>query len=238
MSKGLVNFIANLLILAGLLMLLLAYGPLLVDEAMYWLKDQKNQEIVFNREVPNAVYDSVFARLISSQPIKLDPVNTDFALIIEKLGVNVPIVADVSVTDEDEYLRALKDGVAHANVTDYPSEKSGNVYLFAHSALNFWDFGKYAKVFNLLRKLEVGDKIHVVYQGKVYEYSVMSVENYKGWNIYPLTRKTIEPLLTLQTCDPPGTTLNRLIVTSKLVRVTDLEQQEEPVQEETPAKTE
>ncbi len=222
MSKGLVNFIANLLILAGLVMLLLAYGPLLFDEAMYWVKDQKNQEIVFNREIPNSIQDSVFARLISSQPIKLDPVSRDFSIIIEKLGVNAPIIADVSVTDEDAYLEALKDGVAHANITDYPSETSGNVYLFAHSALNFWDFGKYAKVFNLLRKLEEGDKIHIVYEEKVYEYSVMTIENYKGWNVYPLTRKTIEPLLTLQTCDPPGTTINRLIVTAKLVRVTDL----------------
>ncbi len=203
-------------------MLLLAYGPIIYDEIWYWVKDQKNQEIVFNKEIPNAVTDSVFARLVSTQPIKLAPADRNFSIIIEKIGVNAPIVPDVTVTDEAKYLEALKNGVAHADITDKPSETSGNVYLFAHSALNFWDFGQYAKVFTLLRKLEIGDKIHVVYQEKAYEYAVVSVETYKGWNIYPLTRKTIEPLLTLQTCDPPGTTLNRLIVTAKLVRVTDL----------------
>ncbi|EKE00377.1 MAG: hypothetical protein ACD_22C00036G0004, partial [uncultured bacterium] len=32
-------------------------------------------------------------------------------------------------------------------------------------------------------------------------------------------RPVIEPILTLQTCDPPGTTINRLIVTAKLEKV-------------------
>lgn len=222
MHSKLLNFIANILILGGLGLLLAAYGPIIYDEVWYFIKDQKNQELVFNREVPNAVTDSVFSRLISTQPIKLSPVDKNFSIIIEKIGVNAPIVPDVTVTDEEKYLEALKSGVAHADITAKPSEDSGNVYLFAHSALNFWDFGEYAKVFTLLRKLERGDLIHIVYLEKVYEYEVVSVETYKGWNVYPLTRKTIEPLLTLQTCDPPGSTLNRLIVTAKLNRVTDL----------------
>ena len=50
-------------------------------------------------------------------------------------------------------------------------------------------------------------------------YRVVNVERYKGWEVYPLTRPVLEPLLTLQTCDPPGTTLNRLVVTAKLQEV-------------------
>ena len=50
-------------------------------------------------------------------------------------------------------------------------------------------------------------------------YEVVNKEIVKGWNTNPLTRPTIEPILTLQTCDPPGTTINRYVVTAKLVEV-------------------
>ena len=81
--------------------------------------------------------------------------------------------------------------------------------------------GKYSTVFNLLRKLNLGDKIHVFYKNKMYVYEVVNKETVAGWDTKPLVRKTIEPVLTLQTCDPPGTTLNRFVVTAKLVEVAD-----------------
>jgi LPXTG-site transpeptidase (sortase) family protein len=117
------------------------------------------------------------------------------------------------------YKEALKNGVAHAASSDYPSERSGNVFLFAHASLNFWDLGKYSSVFNLLRKLNYGDRIHIFYKNKVYVYEVVNKEVVSGWNMNPIKRATIEPLLTLQTCDPPGTTLNRFVVTAKLKEV-------------------
>jgi len=218
-SRKFLHAIGNLLILAGLGLLVMAYGPIIYDEAWYWLKVQKNQEISLDLPQGVGVQDSAFARLLSYKPIQLNPVDENFGIVIEKIGVNAPVKPDVSVTDEDSYNEALKLGVAHAVTSDYPSEDAGNVYLFAHSAINFWDLGKYAKVFNLLRKLEVGDEVHVFYRGQDFTYQVVTTEVYKGWNTYPLTRTTIEPLLTLQTCDPPGTTLNRLVVTAKLVSV-------------------
>lgn len=163
--------------------------------------------------------DSVFARYLSVKPITLTPVDREFGIVIEKLGVNAPVVADVAVSDEQTYKESLKYGVAHASSSDYPSREPGNVYLFAHSSLNFWELGKYAQVFNLLRKLEIGDKAHVFYNQSDFVYRVVNKEVYKGFNTYALTRPVIEPLLTLQTCDPPGTTLNRLVVTAKLIEV-------------------
>ena len=217
--RKLFHALGNFLILGGLTLLLLAYGPVIYDEIWYWVKTQKHQEISLDLSAEAGVQDSVFARLLSYKPIRLQPIDENFGIVIEKLGVNAPIKKDIPVTNEKSYNQALKEGVAHASVSDYPSEEPGNVYLFAHSALNFWDLGKYAKVFNLLRKLEIGDTIHIFYEGKDYTYEVMAKEVYKGWNTYPLTRTTIEPLLTLQTCDPPGTTLNRLVVTAKLISV-------------------
>ena len=218
-SKQAFHRLGNLFIVVGLGLLVAAYGPVIYDEAWYWLKTQKAQEMTLGNA--GGVPDSVFARLLTNKPINLSPVNTDFAIVIEKLGVNAPVVVDVAVTNTDAYNDALKTGVAHASVSDYPSNEPGNVYLFAHSAIDFWNLGKYAKVFNLLRKLEIGDKIHIFYQGDVYVYETVNKENYKGWNTYPLTRATVEPVLTLQTCDPPGTTLNRLVVTAVLKEVNE-----------------
>jgi sortase A len=204
----------NLAIIAGAFLLSMAIIPYLRDEVWYFIKQQKRQEFVLGG---NGQRDSVFARYLSSKPISVEPVNRAFGVVIEKIGVNAPVVADVAVSDEAAYKDALKYGVAHAYTSSYPSSQPGNVYLFAHSSLNFWELGKYAQAFNLLRKLEMGDIIHVFYESGDYEYRVVNREVYKGFNTYALTRPVIEPLLTLQTCDPPGTTTNRLIVTAKLI---------------------
>lgn len=55
-----------------------------------------------------------------------------------------------------------------------------------------------------------------------YDYEVEHKEIVKGFNTSPLTRQPNYAQLTLQTCDPPGIPLNRLIVTSRLVAEYDL----------------
>jgi len=216
------NHFANLLIATGFLFVALSLGPLLTQELWFQLKELKNQKFILKSPGDSkggGIKDSPFARLISTRPINLEPKDRNFGLVIERLGVNVPVVKDVSVGNVDEYVEALKRGVAHAIVSDYPSEDPGNVYIFAHASLNFWKLGKYATLFNLLRHLEIGDTVHVFYEGRDFVYKVINSEKYKGFNTYPITRPVLEPLLTLQTCDPPGTTLNRLVVTAKLVEV-------------------
>lgn len=159
---------------------------------------------------------SPFASLLAKPtPLKVEPVSKDFGIVIEKIGVNAPVVADVSMANKKEYLDALERGVAHAKGTSKPGQ-SGNSYLFAHSSLDFWNYGPYAGVFNLLRKLEAGDRIVVFYQGERYDYEVVGKEVVSGFDISPLLRTYATPHLTLQTCDPPGVALNRLIITAKL----------------------
>lgn len=222
MNEGTKKFsiVANFLIVAGILFVLLAYSQVIYGEIWYRFKSLKKQEYTLQTAGDKgAVKESVFSKFLSSSPVLIKPVNTNFSIVIEKIDVNAPINADVSVIDEKEYLESLKTGIAHAASSNYPSSESGNVYLFAHSSINFWQLGKYAKTFNLLRKLVNGDKIHVFYENKDYVYEVVNKEIMKGWNTYPLKRAVIEPILTLQTCDPPGTTLNRLVVTAKLIEV-------------------
>ena len=204
-------------IIVGCTSLLLAYGPLIRDEVWFYLKEARSQKITLNDTA--AQRDSVFARFLTTKPINIEPANEDFAVVIERIGLSAPIVKDVTVIDEDAYKRSLKEGIAHAASSNYPSKDPGNTYLFAHASVNFWELGKHATEFNLLRKLEPEDRIHVFFEGDTYVYEVMNKEVYPGWNTFPLSRSVIEPILTLQTCDPPGTTINRLVVTAKLKEV-------------------
>jgi LPXTG-site transpeptidase (sortase) family protein len=208
MPKGL-RKLSTIFILLGIAVLFLAYFPVIKDEIWYMI----------SRNGSVSTKESVFAKYLFSKPLTYEPVNKDFSLVIEKIGVNVPIVRDVYTSDSKAYMEVLKSGVAHAASSPYPSNQPGNVYLFAHASTNFWQLGKYATVFNLLRKLEDGDIVHVFYQGQDFVYEVVNKETYKGWNTYPLDRKVVESVLTLQTCDPPGTTLNRLVVTARLIDV-------------------
>lgn len=214
--------ISNFLIISGLAFFVFSFGPTIQMEV--WYRVNQIRGISFSLDPahssnPNSANSSPFGFLLSKYPpIKVEPANRDFAVVIEKIGVNAPIVSDVNVADRQAYLTALKNGVAEAAGSVHPGEV-GNVYLFAHSALDFWNFGPYALVFTLLKEVEKGDRVVIFYQGQRYDYVVFNKEIVPGFNTDPLYRTYNEPVLTLQTCDPPGTALNRLIVTAKLVKV-------------------
>jgi sortase A len=145
-------------------------------------------------------------------------VSKDFGIVIEKLGINAPVVADVETSSRSDYMEAMRHGVAHARGTAKPDEV-GNVYLFAHSTLNFWEYGPYATVFTTLHQLAPGDRVVIFYRGKRYDYRVHQKEIVPGFDTMPLKRASTRRVLTLQTCDPPGTTWRRLIIVATLLSV-------------------
>ena len=101
------NPISNILIVLGLGLTLLFAFPYLRDEARYYLMTLTGKRYELGS---GADKESVFARYLGSKPLIIEPVNKDFALVIEKIGVNAPVVADVSVTNESAYKEALKYG--------------------------------------------------------------------------------------------------------------------------------
>lgn len=213
--------LSNFLILAGIFVLIFSLVPTIRIELWYKFKEFRgiNFSLDTGATSVNTTDHSPFASLLSKYPpIKVEPVNRDYAIVIEKIGVNAPIVPDVDVSKSASYMEALKHGVAAAAGSSHPGEV-GNTYLFAHSALDFWNFGPYALVFTLLNRVENGDRIVLFYNNQRYDYMVANKEIVKGFNTEPLLRTYDESVLTLQTCDPPGTALNRLIVTARLVKV-------------------
>ena len=145
----------------------------------------------------------------------IKPVSTDFGLVIEKINANAKIVPDVDPGVEKDYTAALKEGIAQAKGSTNPGE-AGNLFLFSHSTDSPWNIARYNAIFYLLRELEPGDRVIVFYKGRRFDYIVFDKTVAPPSDISFLTNRYDRPVLTLQTCDPPGTVLNRLIVRAKL----------------------
>ena len=205
--------LANALVLGSLTFLSISLYPLVKDEFFYYYRQFRGIE--YTLEEPSAPLAENPPLVNQPEPLTIVPVSTDFGIVIEKIGVNAPIVPDVDTTSHEAYMEAMRHGVAHAKDTAKPNEV-GNVYLFAHSTLNFWEYGEYATVFTTLRQLDPGDKVVVFYKGERYDYRVAEKEIVPGFDVRPLTRSSSRRLLTLQTCDPPGTTWRRLVIVAEL----------------------
>jgi LPXTG-site transpeptidase (sortase) family protein len=89
--------------------------------------------------------------------------------------------------------------------------------MFAHSTNSPINFARYNAVFYLLDKLAEGDRIEVVYQGKLYRYKTASREILAPDDVRYLVPQAMEEKLVLQTCYPPGTTWKRLVIVAKRI---------------------
>ena len=209
--------LANALILGSLAFLSISFYPLVKDEFLYYYRRFRGIEYQLSETAETQPQlPSLGTPKTQPEPLTIIPASTDFGIVIEKIGVNAPIVPDVDTTSHEAYMEAMRHGVAHAKTTTKPDEV-GNVYLFAHSTLNFWEYGEYATVFTTLHQLSPGDRIVIFYKGKRYDYRVDEKEIVPGFDLTPLTRESSRRLLTLQTCDPPGTTWRRLIIIAELI---------------------
>ena len=121
------------------------------------------------------------------------------------------VVKDVDPFNEKEYINALQTGVAHSKTTTTPN-KQGNVFLFAHSAVNFYERNMYSVYFYLLGELEKEDEIFVSYEGIIYKYRVQEVKIVNREDIQYLKRSADPDTLVLMTCYPAGTDWKRTVV--------------------------
>jgi sortase A len=133
-------------------------------------------------------------------------------VIIPKINVQLPIIYGSQSIDEKSVQAALEDGVFHYPTTAVPGQK-GNAAYFGHSSNNIFNKGKYKFAFVLLKELEPGDIFYLTYEKKVYTYKVYGkrvVNPDETWVLGPVEGKAATAALI--TCDPPGTTLHRLVV--------------------------
>ena len=67
----------------------------------------------------------------------------------------------------------------------------------------------------LINKLEFGDEIDVFHKDELIKYSVTNKVIVKPEVVEYIQGTSNTDILTLMTCWPPGTTLNRLIITAE-----------------------
>lgn len=133
-------------------------------------------------------------------------------VIIPKINVQIPVVYDLGTTAEDIVQKGLEDGVVHYSTTVKPGEQ-GNAAIFGHSSNNIFNKGRYKFAFVLLRELQPGDTFFLTYNKKVYTYRVFDKKVVPPTEVSVLDKvagKTATAALI--TCDPPGTSTNRLVV--------------------------
>ncbi|MGA2967939.1 MAG: sortase [Candidatus Levyibacteriota bacterium] len=215
--------IGNFLVLFAIFGILATFGPALYYEIAYKVielrgvhyaiaANPKSQIQNFNNQSSGGT--ASFADVLAGpQEQILVPKDTDFSILIPKIGASAKVFPNVDPSNQDAFLPILMQGVAHAAGTVFPG-MNGNVYLFAHSTDNFWDVGRYNAVFYLLKDLTKGDEVVIFYQNMRYNYIVTGskIVNPSDVSYLVNSQNQDKQQLILQTCWPPGTTFQRLLI--------------------------
>ncbi|HSX32400.1 MAG TPA: class D sortase, partial [Candidatus Saccharimonadales bacterium] len=133
-------------------------------------------------------------------------------VIVPKINVQLPVLYGSQSVKEEDIQNSLNDGIFHYPTTAQPGQQ-GNAAYFGHSSNNILNKGKFKFAFVLLHELEPGDIFYLTKDKKVFTYRVYEkrvVEPTDTWVLNPVAGKPATA--TLITCDPPGTSLHRLVV--------------------------
>ena len=191
-------------------------GPLVQAEFNYRFDKVRGVKRTVATSTPIPSDNQAGFESVKTSEESIIPVSTEYGIVIEKINANAKVIANVNPGKENEYSAALTKGVAEA-LGSTPPGQPGNLYLFSHSTDAPWNIVRYNAIFYLLRELEKGDAVIIFYQNKRYDYVVFDKTVAGAQDVSYLTNRYDYSVLTLQTCDPPGTLLNRLIVRARLV---------------------
>lgn len=227
--------IGNFLVLFAIFGVFATFGPAMVTEAKYRISqlrgvtykiaeypDRSFGPIADAEEPASTVVSEgpTFSSVLSGPRQQvLIPKDPNFSILIPQIGASAKIFPNVDPTNEAEFLPLLTEGIAHAKGTVFPGFR-GNVYLFAHSTDNWWNVGRYNAIFYLLKDLQIGDEIVIFFEGRRYNYIAQEKKVVKPTDVAALVNSHGGPeQLILQTCWPPGTTFQRLLVIARPKRL-------------------
>lgn len=195
------------LVAVSVFVLLLTFYPVIKEELKYQLFPQHKDAVVVTQEEEKK---QIQAGRQSEQNI-INPVDENFSIVVPKIDANAVVIPGVNWEDATIYQQALTKGVAHALGSSYPDEP-GNVFIFAHSGVDFYEAVRYNAQFYLLDKLVPGDVIYLFYKKQKYTYQVAEKKVVAPENVEYMTGSPDKKTLTLMTCSPAGTTWRRLII--------------------------
>lgn len=205
---------ASLLIIIGavclgisFLIFILTFYPVIKEEILYFLYRGKEDVTIISSDNPSE----------ETKENTIIPESEDFGIIIPKIRANAQVIPNVDPYNEKEYQYQLSQGVAHAKGSVFPGQ-TGNVFLFAHSAGNFYEANRYNAVFYLLTKLKKEDEIIIMFEKEQYTYKVADIKIVDAHEVQYLQTKEAKETVTLMTCWPAGTTFQRLLVIGERVQ--------------------
>ena len=178
---------------------------------------------------PEVIYSRLYKsdRLLSgisrSSSMSFNITPYENRIIIPKLGKNIPLV-DVDHNLNVKYgemqnifMDELKKWVVRYPGTARPGEV-GNTFIFGHSSNYPWVASDYNDVFALLDTLSTGDDIIVYYNQKKFTYRITDRATVNPGDTKVLSlRNPKKKEISLMTCWPVGTTLERYIIFGELV---------------------
>ena len=212
----LVRTIGNFLILGSITAIIFTFWPVILAFSNHAVDNLKGQKY---EAAPVVSTTQSFGSLLGRSDPNLKilvPKDPNFSIIVEKIGADAPVIANVDASNKQVYEAALKRGVAHALGTAFPGQ-SGVTYLFAHSTDTIFNVPRFNAIFYLLKDMEPQDRIIIFFAGKRYDYVVVEKKITEPADVSYFTLKTNEQILVLQTCYPPGTTWKRLLVIARPV---------------------
>jgi sortase A len=121
--------------------------------------------------------------------------------------IEIPAIKVSATVLRGTTLAALAKGPGWYEESALPGE--GNTAIAGHRTM-------YGAWFRNTDKLRAGDVINIIYEGQVYEYSVEKVFPISN-NDWSVIEPCGYPALTLTTCHPPGSAVQRLVVRARLV---------------------
>jgi len=115
-------------------------------------------------------------------------------------------------------MKELEKGIIRYPGSAKPGE-NGSSFIFGHSSNFPWIKWDYNDVFSLLDKVVYNDEVIVYYWQEKYTYKIKEKKVITPWDVSVLERNKDKSEITLMTCWPIWTTLNRLIVTWELIEI-------------------
>lgn len=202
-SPSFLPIISGVLVLWFFIWLYLTFVPIMVVEAKY---------LSFKVASSLGVTDlrALFVPNFESLNLQATSKYRDYGITIPSLNLDEPVVFNVDPNDTQAYSAALRLGIAHASGTAFP-DNPGLGYYFAHSS-NPDLRRQFNAVFYLLGKMNPGDDVYIWHEDQRHDYVVTHTQVTDPDDVAFLYQEYDQETIVMQTCWPPGTTSQRLLV--------------------------
>lgn len=155
-------------------------------------------------------------------PLKIEITPYENRVVIPKIWKNIPLldIKNQKVDSEHEleniFMKELENWVVRYPWSAMPWEE-WNSFIFGHSSNFPWMNWDYNDVFSNLNFLENWDEVIIYYNQKKFKYIIKEKKVIKPGDVSVLRKNITKKEVSIMTCWPIWTTINRLVVTWEII---------------------